>query len=299
VKVIIAGASGFLGSALGRHLGQHGHEVTTLVRRVPATATEIEWHPDRRSIAADVLAGFDAVVCLSGAGIGAKRWTETYKRELRSSRVDPVGTLADAIANLPDGQRPAVFLSGSAMGIYGDRGSQALPESAPTGTGFLCDIAKDWEAAARPAADAGVRVVNLRTSHVLAASGGLLKKLIPIFKLGAGGRFSTGRQYMSWISLADHVTAVRFAMDHETISGPVNLTAGAETNAEFTKALAAALHRPALFQVPKLALRVAIGELADQGAITSQRLVPAVLDGAGFPFQHRDLAGALAWALRH
>lgn len=298
MKVVIAGASGFLGSALVAQLRDHGHNVTTLVRRPVASSNEALWRPDRGELSPDVIAGADAVVCLSGAGIGDKRWTESYRRELRTSRIGTTELLVRTMTALPSGARPQVFIAGSAMGIYGDRGDEVLTESSALGTGFLADITRDWEAAARPAADAGIRVVNLRTSHVLAAHGGLLHRLVPIFKLGGGGRLGSGRQYMSWISLRDHVAATMRLLDDNSLDGPVNVNAGASTNAEFTRVLAAALHRPVMVPVPRFAMRIAVGGVADD-ALSSQRLSPGVLTKAGFVFEHKDLESAMAWAVDH
>jgi uncharacterized protein (TIGR01777 family) len=298
VKVIIAGASGFLGRALERELIGHGYAVSTLVRHQPAGPTELEWHPDRHQLEPAALAGADAVIGLSGAGIGDRRWTPEYKRVLRDSRVDTTATIANTLAGMAESTRPGVFLNASAIGYYGERGDQVLPETATRGTGFLADMVAEWEAATRPAADAGVRVVRLRSGLPLAASGGLLKRMVPFFKAGIGGRLGSGRQYQSWISLADEVGAIRHILTTDEISGPVNVTGpGPVRNAEFSKALGAALHRPALFPAPAFGIRIVIGELADEGALASQRAVPEVLLSSGYQFQHADLASALGWAV--
>lgn len=298
MKVIIAGASGFLGTALARHLTAQGHDVSTLVRRPPTKSTEIEWHPDRGELEPNALAGFDAVVCMSGAGIADHRWTEKYKVELRRSRTETVGLLARTMAAMPPESRPATFLSGSAMGFYGDRGSDVVTEAAPPGTDFLAGLCREWEAAASPAVEAGVRVVFVRTSNVLKAGEGLLKPLVPLFKMGGGGKLSTGSQYMSWIALDDWVRALEFALDNATVSGPINVCSpNPATNVEFTKALAAAVRRPAVMPVPKFALRIALGEFADQGALASLRLAPDALTKAGFQFNHPDLDDAMKWAV--
>jgi uncharacterized protein (TIGR01777 family) len=300
MRVLIAGGSGFLGQALVRELVAHQHAVHTLVRRPAGGATEIEWHPERGELNPDVLAGYDAVIGLSGAGIGDKRWTPDYKRELVDSRVQATGTLAAAIAQLPADQRPATFLSASAIGYYGDRGDLPLPESAVAGSGFLAELVVKWEAATAPAAEAGVRVVTLRTGLVLSASGGLLKRLVPLFRLGVGGKLGSGKQYQSWISLADEVGAIRHLLSAGQVTGPVNLTGPDPVrNEEFSRQLGRALHRPALLPAPAFGIRLVLGEFADEGALASQRAIPERLFGSGYRFQHPDLRSALAWAVRN
>ena len=300
MKVIISGASGFLGKALSRELAEHGHLVTALVRRPVREDAEAEWHPEKRELDRDVLAGADAIVNLSGAGIGDKRWTTEYKRILRESRMQSTGTLAHTLAEMGSESRPTTFVSASAVGFYGERGDQPLPESATVGTGFLADLARDWEAATQPAAAAGVRVATLRTGLPLAASGGLLKRLMPIFKAGIGGTLGSGQQYQSWISLADEVGAIRHILETDAISGPVNL-AGPEPvrNQQFTKALGRTLHRPTLVRAPAFAMRLVLGQLADEGALASQRMIPQVLIEHNYRFQHPDLQSALDWAVQH
>jgi uncharacterized protein (TIGR01777 family) len=300
VKVLLAGASGFLGQALSKELIAHRHLVHTLVRRSPSSATEIEWHPERGELDPDVLRGFGAVIGLSGAGISDKRWTAAYKQELLESRLGPTRTLATALAGLPVGQRPATFISASAIGYYGERGDQPLPESVTAGNGFLADLVVKWEAAAQPAAEAGVRVVTLRTGLVLSSTGGLLKRLIPLFKLGVGGKLGSGRQYQSWITLADEVGAIRHLLETDAVSGPVNLT-GPEPvrNDEFSSQLGKALHRPAIFPAPAFGIRLVLGQFADEGALASQRVIPEKLVDSGYRFQHPDVGSALAWAVKN
>ena len=230
-----------------------------------------------------MLRGFGAVIGLSGAGISDQRWTAQYKRELLDSRLQPTSTLASALAGLPADQRPGTFISASAIGYYGERGDQPLPESATAGTGFLADLVVQWEAAAQAAADAGVRVVTLRTGLVLSASGGLLARLVPLFKLGIGGKLGSGQQYQSWISLADEVGAIRHLLGAEQVAGPVNLT-GPEPvrNAEFSAELGKVLHRPAWLPAPAFGIRLVLGEFADEGALASQRVIPEQLLGSGY-----------------
>jgi len=293
VKVVITGASGFLGSALVRNLRADGHDVVRLVRRAPQAADERQWDPAAHKLDPAVIGGADAVVHLAGAGIGDKRWTESYKREIRASRIDGTATIAAAVAAAD--QAPAVLVAASAVGFYGDTGDDAVDESASAGNGFLADLVHDWEAATAPAADAGVRVVNVRTGVVLGAEGGALGKVLPLFRVGLGGRLGNGLQWMSWIALPDYVVALRFLLDRRDVSGPVNVT-GPEPvrNRDYTKAISRVLHRPALAIVPAPALRAALGGFADEGVLVSQRVVPTRLEDAGFTFAFGDIDSALA-----
>ncbi|MDL4771224.1 MULTISPECIES: TIGR01777 family oxidoreductase [Thermomonosporaceae] len=291
MKVTLTGSSGLIGTALVRALRADGHEVVRLVRRDPAGPDEARWDPSG-DVDPAALDGADAVVHLAGAGIGDKRWTPEYKRRIRDSRVRGTRTLAAAIAAA--GRPPGVLVSGSAVGFYGDTGDRETDEGAPMGGGFLAGLTRDWEAAAAPAAEAGVRVVHPRTGIVLAAGGGMLGKVLPLFRLGLGGRLGDGRQWMSWISLADHVAALRHLIAHD-VAGPVNLTAPEPvTNRDFTRAIGRAVHRPAALAVPGFALRAALGGFADEGALVSQRIVPRRLVEAGFTFAHPTLGAALA-----
>jgi uncharacterized protein (TIGR01777 family) len=295
MRIVLAGASGLIGTALGRSLRSDGHEVTSLVRRAPSTVEEKQWAPQDGKLDPGALAGADAVVCLSGAGIADRRWTASYKRTLRTSRSTTVGTIADTIASLSSSS-PSVFVCASAVGYYGDTGESEVDESAPRGDGFLAELCEQWEQAARPAAEAGVRVVNLRTGIVLTRQGGFLKRLTPIVRLGLGGRLGSGKQFLSWISLADEVAAIRFVLDHD-LHGAVNLTGPDPTrNGELISKLAHMMHRPAAIPVPDFAIKVALGELA-AGVLGGQRAVPATLLDAGFVHQHADVESALAWAL--
>jgi uncharacterized protein (TIGR01777 family) len=295
VKVVVTGSSGLIGSALVRSLTGDGHEVVRLVRRPARAGDEVQWDPASRRLDATVLAGVDAVVNLAGAGIGDRRWNDGYKQLVLDSRVDATTTIATAIAEHPEGDRPRVLLSASALGFYGDTGDDAVDESAPPGEGFLVDVVRRWEQATAPAAEAGVRVVTARSGIVLAAEGGALGKVLPLFKLGLGGRLGSGRQWMSWIALADEVAALRFLLTRDDVSGPVNLTAPEPVrNRDYTKAIARAVHRPALAAVPPVALRAALGGFADEGVLVSQRVLPARLDDAGFAFTYVDVDAALA-----
>ncbi|MEO6500729.1 MAG: TIGR01777 family oxidoreductase [Jatrophihabitantaceae bacterium] len=300
MKVVVAGASGFLGKALVTDLRGHGHQVSTLVRRSPVSESEFEWHPERGELDPLTLAGADAVISLSGAGIADKRWTPAYQQVLVQSRVQPTTTLARTMAGLPAELRPGSFLSASAVGYYGERGDEPLTESSAAGTGFLADLVREWEAATEAAEGAGVRVVTLRTGLVLSRTGGLMKRLLPLFKLGAGGKLGSGRQYQPWITLADEIGAIRHILQAEQLHGPVNVV-GPEPvrNAEFSAALAKAVRRPALLPAPAFGLRLVVGKFADEGVLVSQRVLPEKLTGSGYRFEHADLGSALAWAIAH
>ena len=298
MKVAVTGASGLIGSALTASLRESGDQVVTLVRRTPGSAGEIAWDPlaPLGGLEPGALDGTDAVVHLAGAGIADHRWTEAYKEEIRASRVQGTQALTEFLAAM--GQPPAVLLSGSAVGWYGDTGGRDVDESAPAGGGFLAGVVRDWEAAAEPARQAGIRVATLRTGIVISRHGGVLARLLPPFRLGLGAKLGSGTQVMSWISLADWVSAARFLLGQPEIAGPVNLTAPKpETNAAFTAALAGALHRPALLSIPSPVLTMALGGVTSD-LMTSARVLPRVLREAGFGFAHLDLAGALAAELQ-
>lgn len=291
MRLLLAGASGLLGQALAQASTGAGDEVHQLVRRPARTEREVEWHPEAGAIDPGLVSGYDAVVCLSGAGVGDHRWTPQYRETIRSSRVEPVGALARAIAAA--GERPSVFVAASAIGYYGDAGARTLDESAPNGTGFLADVCREWEAASQPAADAGVRVVNLRSGIVLARHGPVLARMLPLMKVGLGGRLGSGRQFWSWITLTDHVAATRFLLTTDSVSGPVNVTAPTPvTNSEFTRTLARLLHRPAVLPAPAPALKLVLGGFAGD-ILSSQRVAPMKLVAAGYEFRHPELEGGL------
>jgi uncharacterized protein (TIGR01777 family) len=298
VKVIIAGSSGFLGQALARDLIAAGHRITRLVRRPATGPTEVTWRPDHAELDPAALVAADAVISLSGAGIGDRRWTAEYKQVLRDSRLQTTSTIARTLADLAESDRPPTWLSASGIGIYGERGDQPLLEVSERGEGFIADLVADWEAATAPAAAAGVRVATMRSGLVLARSGGLLKRLLPIYLLGAGGRLGSGEQYQSWITLADEISAFRHVLNTPGVSGPVNLAGpNPVRNAEFNRVLGQVTHRPAVLSVPGIALRAVLGEFADEGVLVSQRVVPEVLAKSGFRFRHPDLRSALEWAM--
>ncbi|MFZ9817791.1 MAG: TIGR01777 family oxidoreductase [Ilumatobacteraceae bacterium] len=287
MNIVISGASGLIGTALVARLRSKGHTVTTLVRR-EARQGEISWDPARGVLDAAALEGTDAVIHLSGAGIGDKRWTPSYKREILESRTATTSLLARTISSLT--HKPSVFLSGSAIGIYGPRNDEQLDESSSHGNGFLVDVCQQWEAAAKPAVDAGVRTVLLRTGIVLTPKGGALKKLLLAFRIGAGGRFGNGKQWQSWITLDDEIGAIEHLLT-ANVSGPVNLTAPSPvTNAEFTTVLAKVLRRPAILPIPSFGPKILLGgELADALLFTGQRVMPKALLASGYEFAHPTL----------
>jgi uncharacterized protein (TIGR01777 family) len=297
MEVAVTGSTGLIGTALCRHLEERGDRVVRVVRRRPRPGEDvIEWHPERDELDSGAFDGLDAVVNLAGESIGAHRWNAEQKRRLIDTRVQSTRLLSRVLARSASG--PATLVSGSAMGYYGSRGDEELVESSGPGQGFLAELAGAWEAATAEASAAGRRVAHVRTGLVLGADATALTRMLLPFKLGLGGRLGNGRQYWSWISLTDEVRAIAWLLDHD-ISGPVNLVGPAPvTNAEFSRALGRALHRPALLPVPKLALRVLLGrELADELLFSSQRVVPDVLLRAGFGFEHQTVDAALAAAL--
>ena len=292
MRILIAGASGLIGTALSGALRNEGHDVVALVRRAPASPAEFRWDPAAGRIDDTALKGVDAVVNLSGAGIGDRPWTRARVNELRSSRLGPTRTLTAAMARQET--PPAVFLSQSGSNYYGNAGLAVLRENAPAGSGVLARICADWEAAAHEA-PAGVRVVTPRTGVVLSRSGGALGRLMPLLRLGVGGPLGNGQQYWPWITLPDVAGAFHFLLS-SPLSGPVNLCApeSADVNSLIAQ-LAGQLHRPAVLRVPAPVLRLVMGKLADELLLSSQRMEPAVLSAAGFEWQHPSLAEAAAW----
>ena len=297
MKVLVSGGRGLIGTALAADLLAAGHHVVPLVRPGAATAGAVGWDPaagtvDRRALADR--GPYAAVVHLAGAGIGDRRWSAARRAELRARRVGPPAALAGALGSLDPA--PAVLVSASAVGVYGDRGDEELTEQSPPGSGFLAEVCQAWEAATAPAAAAGIRVVTLRSGVVLTPGGGALGKQLALFRLGLGGRLGNGRQYLSWITLADEVAAIRHALAHPEVRGPLNATApGPVTNAEFTRALGHTLHRPTFLAVPRAALAVGLGaQLTAEVLLASQRAVPGALEAAGFGFAHPEIGGALA-----
>lgn len=289
----MAGASGFLGTRLADRLRGQGHDITRLVRRPPAGPDEATWQPSQGQLDPALLAGADVVINLAGANVGDHRWTAAYKSKLRSSRVDTTGTIARAIRQLPQADRPRALLQSSAIGWYGDTGDREVTEDAPAGNTFLADLCRIWEAAARPAEDAGVRLVLLRSGLPLAADGGILKPLLLPFRLGGAAKIGGGRQWMPWIARPDWLDAVLFLLDRDDIAGPVNVVGPAPvTNAEFTRAFAHVLHRPALLSIPGFALDLGLGEFAGE-LQRSYRVIPAVLRRAGFRWEHPTIESTI------
>lgn len=293
MRVGITGASGLIGTALTAHLTGNGHEAVAFVRRPAATPSQISWDPASGRLDPKDLDGLDAIVHLAGAGIGDKRWSDSYKREILESRTKSTVLLASRMAELD--RKPTVFLSGSAIGIYGGtRGDEELDETSSYGSGFLADVCKEWEAATEAAESAGIRTAHLRTGIVLSPEGGALKKQLPLFKVGLGGRFGSGRQWQSWISITDEVRAIAHLLT-SSLSGPVNLTAPTPvTNTDFTRILAAVVKRPAMLPIPGFGPKLLLGsELADALLFTGQRVVPNALVKDGFVFAHPTLDVAL------
>jgi len=296
--IAITGSSGMIGSALVRSLVADGHTVRRLVRRAPRAGDEVAWNPERNEIDAKGLSGVDAVVNLAGENI-AQRWTRESMRRILESRVQATSLVAATMATLSP--RPRALVSGSAVGYYGERGDEVLDETSSAGNDFLASVCKDWEAATAPARDAGIRVAISRTGIVLDRRGGALAKMLTPFRLGVGGHLGNGRQWMSWIAIADMVRALRFLVEYDGAgaAGPFDLTApNPVDNAEFTRVLASVLHRPAIFPVPRLALELLYGPMAKGAALASQRALPRQLLANGFDFVLPDLREALESVVR-
>jgi len=310
MKILVAGSSGLVGTALGSTLARAGHTVCRLVRpqsasgEGPKEGFAVAWNPATGELGGAGV-GADAVVNLAGASIAGGRWTAERKALLGTSRIDTTRALVGALAKM--NARPSVLVSASAIGIYGDRGDETLTEESKPGTGFLEDLAKEWESEALKAEALGIRVVLARFGIILAREGGALAKMLTPFKLGLGGRLGSGKQWMSWVTLEDVVAILRFAIENATARGAMNVAPvrGAINivspqplqNAEFTKELAKAVHRPALFPAPALALRLALGEMADALLLSSQRVTPQALEKLGYQFLHADLTSALTAVL--
>lgn len=293
LSIAITGSTGLIGTALTGSLQSRGHRVTRVVRSTNPAAGDIGWDPSAGLLDARALTGIDVVVNLAGPSIGGRRWNDRYRRQLVDDRVNASKLLADTIAAHDD--RPAAVISASAIGYYGNRGDEVLTEASPPGTGFLPDLCVAWERSLDPARAAGVRVVTLRTGIVLARRGGVLAKTLPLFKLGMGGRFGDGHQYMPWISLTDEIRAISFLIEG-SLDGAFNLTAPQPVrNIEFTAALGQVLHRPTMLTVPTFAPRLLLGaDMAQALLFDSARVIPEALANAGFEFTHHDVRSALA-----
>ncbi|HEV7799294.1 MAG TPA: TIGR01777 family oxidoreductase [Pyrinomonadaceae bacterium] len=297
MKILISGSHGLVGTALIKSLTAAGHEVFRLVRYSPTSPVEIEWSPDRYSIALSRIEGFDAVVNLAGESIAEGRWTDEKKQRIRESRVKGTRLLGDALANLTNS--PKTFICASAIGYYGNRGDEILTESSSPGNNFLAQVCVEWEAATALAREKGIRVVNTRLGVVLDPNGGALAKMLPPFRMGIGGRIGSGKQWMSWIALDDVVGAIELALTSQTLSGPVNFVApNPVMNAEFTKTLGKVLSRPTIFPIPAFGVRLAFGEMADALLLSSQRVAPERLQAAAYQFKHSQLDNALRDVLK-
>jgi uncharacterized protein (TIGR01777 family) len=291
VRVVVAGSSGLIGTALVAGLRESGHEVLRLVRRAPSAPDERGWDPPSGRIDPGALEGADAVVGLGGVGLADRPWSGARRQAIRDSRIVPTEVLAQAVAQAGV---PAL-VSGSAVGFYGDAGQEEVDESAPAGSGFLAEVCRDWEAATATAVEAGSRVVTARTGLVLSPAGGMLALMRPVWKSFLGAQIGDGRQYMPWVSLDDEIAGLRFAIENTQLSGPVNLSGPTPvTNAAFTRALAGALRRPAPLVVPAVVVSTVLGDMGRETLLYSNRAVPRKLLDAGFAFRHATLADALS-----
>jgi uncharacterized protein len=302
MKILVTGSTGLVGTALVSALARDGNTVCRLLRPQSAASGgakdgfDVAWNPTTGELGG-AAGGADAVVNLAGASIAGGRWTKERKDLLRTSRIDTTRALVGALAKM--NARPRVMISASAIGIYGDRGDEVLTEESKPGTDFLAGVARDWEEEALKAEALGIRVVLARFGIILARHGGALAKMLLSFKLGAGGRLGAGRQWMSWVTLEDVVGILKFVLENSSVRGAVNVVAPqAVQNAEFTKVLAKAMHRPALFPAPAFGLRLALGEMADSLLLSSQRVAPQALEKLDYRFLHADLSSALARILK-
>ena len=290
---VVSGATGLVGSALVSALEGDGHRVIPLGRSAPKSGSGgVQWNPAKGTLDGTQLEGHRGVVHLAGESIAGGRWTESKKKRIRDSRVDGTHLLCETLASLKE--PPQVLVCASAIGFYGDRGTELLSESSPAGTGFLAEVCQAWESASDPAWQSGIRTIHLRIGIVLSQKGGALAKMLLPFRLGLGGRIGSGSQYMSWISLDDLVSAILFCLKSDTLQGAVNAVAPATvTNEYFTRALGSALRRPTVFAVPALAARLVLGEMAEELLLASTRVAPEKLQGAGFTYRHPTLEQSL------
>jgi uncharacterized protein (TIGR01777 family) len=299
MRILVSGSSGLIGSAISDALARDGHMIARLVRPASSARTQagdVAWDPVARTFDADAADGADAVVHLAGASIADGRWTTARKNLLRASRIEATRHLVDSLAALA--RPPQIFLGASAIGYFGDRGDESLDERSAPGTDFLATLVQDWEREEAAAARFGARVVSMRTGIVLAGNGGALPRMVTPFKFGAGGRLGTGRQWMSWIALRDVVGIAQFALANADLAGPIDVVSPEPArNADFTRALAEVMHRPAIFPAPAFALRIALGEMADALLLSGQRVFPRRLQESGYAFAQTDLRSALREAL--
>ncbi len=296
MRVLVSGSHGLVGTALTKSLAAQGHEISRLVRHAPGSESEVEWSPERYSIAISLLEGFDAVVHLAGESIAEGRWDEEKKRRIRESRSKGTKLLSDALANLA--RPPKTLICASAVGYYGDRGDELLTEESAPGNDFLAQVCIEWEQATSLAAEKGIRVVNTRFGIILSKDGGALAKMLTPFRMGIGGRVGSGKQWMSWIALDDVISGIEYVMANDALRGPVNFVApNPARNEEFTRTLGKVLSRPTLFPIPEFGVRLAFGEMGDALLLSSQRVEPQQLKAAGFQFQFTELERALRHVL--
>lgn len=296
MKVLITGASGLVGTALQLSFAVKGYEMLLASRSEPRAANEIQWTVEGGFAEPERLEAIDAVVHLAGESVSGLRWTDEKKKAIRDSRVMGTRSIVEALSNL--NVRPKVLVSASAIGFYGERGDEVMNESSTAGHGFLAEVAKEWEGEARRAEDAGIRTVLLRTGIVLSKDGGALGTMLTPFKMGVGGVIGSGKQWMSWISLDDHVAAINFVIENDNIRGAVNAASpGPVTNEEFTKTMGEVLYRPTFIPLPEFAVSMLMGEMGDALLLTSTKVIPKRLEDAGFEFKYPDLKGALEHAL--
>jgi uncharacterized protein (TIGR01777 family) len=292
MKILISGSHGLVGKALSSELLKGGHEIVSLVRQKSEGASEIEWHPNQGSIDSERLSGFDTVIHLAGESIASGRWTDDKKRRIRESRVSGTTLLSQALAR--SSKPPTTFISASAIGYYGDRGDELLNEKSPSGNDFLSEVCVAWERATAEAEAKGIRTVHTRFGIILDQGGGALAKMLTPFRMGVGGKIGDGKQWMSWIALADVINGLKFVIENNAVTGPVNFVApNPATNGEFTKTLGDALGRPTLFPMPAFIARLAFGEMADALLLSSAKVEPKCLRESGYRFEFEQLQTAL------
>jgi len=297
MKVLVSGSHGLVGRALIKSLLNRGDTVSRLVREAASGSNDNEWHPNQDQVDVGRLNGFDAVVHLAGESIASGRWSPEKKTRIRESRIKGTQLLSRALAQAS--HAPPVFVSASAIGFYGSRGDEMLTEQSAAGNDFLAGVCTEWERSAEPAAEKGIRLVKARFGIILDKDGGALAKMLPPFRMGIGGRIGDGKQWMSWIALADVVGALEFVIGNQALSGPINFVApNPVTNARFTSTLGRILGRPTFLPVPAFGARLAFGEMADALLLSSQRVEPKRLNETGFRFRHSNLNDALSEILR-
>lgn len=289
MNILVSGASGLIGSTLVPYLQDKGHSIVRLTRN---EQDDVYWNPEKGIIQLPENKRFEAVIHLAGENIAEGRWNARKMKRIRSSRIEGTNILVGTITSLDP--KPKVMLSASGIGIYGNQGKRILTEADPEGEGFLIDVSREWEAATRPAQEAGIRVAHMRIAPVLSKHGGMLKRMLPVFKLGLGTSLGSGKQYMSWITIDDTVRAIDHLLGNDSLIGPVNLCSpNPVTNHDFTKILGQVLHRPAIFNMPQLVLKIMFGEIADQELVSSTRAVPEKLTNTGFKFNYPELEEGL------